>query len=70
MPLISALQRISECEASLVYEMSSKIARAINRNPVSKIKNKTVPPPKQTNKQTNKQNPTYTSIPLIDDTKS
>jgi hypothetical protein len=35
---------ISEFEASLVYKVSSRTARAIQRNPVSK-----------TNKQTNKQ---------------
>jgi hypothetical protein len=35
-------------EASLVYIVSSRTARAIQRNPVSKNKNK------QTNKQTNK----------------
>jgi hypothetical protein len=29
-------RRISEFEASLVYRVSSKIARAIQRNPVSK----------------------------------
>jgi hypothetical protein len=39
--------RISEFEASLVYKVSSRTARAIQRNPVSK-QNKT----KQTNKQT------------------
>jgi hypothetical protein len=37
-------KRISEFEASLVYRVSSRTARAIQRNPVSKIKNK------QTNK--------------------
>jgi hypothetical protein len=31
---------ISEFEASLVYRMSSRTARAIQRNPVSKNKNK------------------------------
>jgi hypothetical protein len=40
MPLISALWRqgrqISEFEASLVYKMSSRISRAIQRNPVLK----------------------------------
>jgi hypothetical protein len=36
---------ISEFEASLVYKVSSRTARAIQRNPVSKNK-------KQTNKQT------------------
>jgi hypothetical protein len=41
-----------EFEASLVYKVSSRTARAIQRNPVSKPK----PKPKQkTNKQTNKQ---------------
>jgi hypothetical protein len=38
-------RRISEFEASLVYRVSSRTARATQRNPVSK----------QTNKQTNKQ---------------
>jgi hypothetical protein len=32
--------RISEFEASLVYKVSSRTARAIQRNPVSKNKNK------------------------------
>jgi hypothetical protein len=41
-------RRISEFEASLVYNVSSRTARAIQRNPVSK------PHPKKTNKQTNK----------------
>jgi hypothetical protein len=31
-------RRISEFEASLVYRVSSRIARAIQRNPVSKNK--------------------------------
>jgi hypothetical protein len=45
-------RQISEFEASLVYKVSSRTARAIQRNPVSKPK----PKPKQkTNKQTNKQ---------------
>jgi hypothetical protein len=39
-------RRISEFEASLVYRVSSRTARATQRNPVSK---------KQKNKQTNKQ---------------
>jgi hypothetical protein len=35
-------RRISEFEASLVYKVSSRTARAIQRNPVSKTKqNKT-----------------------------
>jgi hypothetical protein len=41
-PLIPALwrqrQEISEFEASLVYKVSSRTARAIQRNPVSKNK--------------------------------
>jgi hypothetical protein len=41
MPLIPALGRqISEFEASLVYKVSSRTARAIQRNPVSKNKTK------------------------------
>jgi hypothetical protein len=43
-PLIPALgrqrQAISEFEASLVYRVSSRIARAARRNPVLKNKNK------------------------------
>jgi hypothetical protein len=34
-------RRISEFEASLVYKVSSRTARAIQRNPVSKKQNKT-----------------------------
>jgi hypothetical protein len=34
-------RRISELEASLVYRVSSRTARAIQRNPVSKKQNKT-----------------------------
>jgi hypothetical protein len=45
-------RQISEFEASLVYRVSSRIARATQRNPVSKSK------AKQTNKQTNKTNKT------------
>jgi hypothetical protein len=40
-------RQISEFEASLVYKVSSRTARAIQRNPVSKNKNKN-----KTNKQT------------------
>jgi hypothetical protein len=39
-------RQISEFKASLVYKVSSRTVRAIQRNPVLK---------KQTNKQTNKQ---------------
>jgi hypothetical protein len=42
---------ISEFEASLVYKVSSRTARATQRNPVSKNQ-------KQTDKQTNKQTKT------------
>jgi hypothetical protein len=52
-PLIPALgsrgRRISEFEASLVYKVSSRTARATQRNPVSKT-----PPKKKTNKKKNK----------------
>jgi hypothetical protein len=56
-------RRISEFEASLVYKVSSRIARAIQRNPVSKKtnkqKNQTKPNQtknkKQTKKKANKQ---------------
>jgi hypothetical protein len=41
-------RQISEFEASLVYKVSSRTARAIQRNPVSN---------KQTNKQTKKEKP-------------
>jgi hypothetical protein len=41
MPLIPAPGRqISEFEASLVYKVSSRTARAIQRNPVSKNQKK------------------------------
>jgi hypothetical protein len=43
---------ISEFEASLVYRVSSKTARATQRNPVSKQTNKQT---NQTNKQKTKQ---------------
>ena len=53
MPLIPALgrrgRRISEFEASLVYKVSSRTARATQKNPVSTKQNKT-----KQNKQTNK----------------
>jgi hypothetical protein len=45
---------ISEFEASLVYIVSSRTARATQRNPVLK---------KQTNKQTNNQNKTKPKKP-------
>jgi hypothetical protein len=46
-------RQISELEASLVYKVSSRTARAIQRNPVSKNKtNKTNKKTNQPNKQT------------------
>jgi hypothetical protein len=47
-------RQISEFEASLVYKVSSRTARAIQRNPVSKNK---------TNKQTNKFKDSHSSVP-------
>jgi hypothetical protein len=52
-------RRISEFEASLVYRVSSRTARATQRNPVSKNQNqkqtKKKKNPNQTNKQKTKQ---------------
>jgi hypothetical protein len=60
MPLIQHLggrgRRISEFKASLVYRVSSRTARATQRNPVWK-KNPTLTSPNP-NKQTNKQTKT------------
>jgi hypothetical protein len=48
-------RRISEFEASLVYKVSARTARAIQRNPVSKNQtNKQANPNKQTNKKPKK----------------
>jgi hypothetical protein len=47
-------RRVSEFEASLVYKVSSRTARATQRNPASKNKKKKNKKQK-TNKQTNKQ---------------
>jgi hypothetical protein len=49
-------RQVSEFEASLVYKLSSRTARAIQRNPVSKNKNKkqNKKNPKNKNKQTKK----------------
>jgi hypothetical protein len=44
-------RRISEFEASLVYKVSSRTARATQRNPVWKNENKNKPTNKQTNKK-------------------
>jgi hypothetical protein len=51
MPLIPALggrgRQISEFEASLVYKVSPRTARAIQRNPVSKNQLPPLPPKKE-----------------------
>jgi hypothetical protein len=47
-------RRISEFEASLVYKVSSRTARAIQKNPVSKNQKKKQ---NKTKKQKNKNNP-------------
>jgi hypothetical protein len=52
---------ISEFEASLVYSMSSRTARATQRNPVSKNKTKQN---KNKHKQTNKQTKKNSEIPV------
>jgi hypothetical protein len=50
-------RRISEIKASLVYRVSSKTARATQRNPVSKKQNKqTNKTSKQTKRLTKKKN--------------
>jgi hypothetical protein len=53
-------RRISEFEASLVYKVSSRIARAIQRNPVSKTNKQTNK--KKTKKQKNKKKPYKTMV--------
>jgi hypothetical protein len=53
--LVGRGRRISEFEASLVYKVSSRTARAIQRNPVSKTKtNKNKKTKTKTNKKTKK----------------
>ena len=52
-------RQISECKDSLVYRVSSRTAKAIQRNPVSKNKtkqNKKQTKKNKTNKQKTKQN--------------
>jgi hypothetical protein len=51
-------RQISEFEASLVYKVSSRTARAIQRNPVSKTKTKTKTKTKR-NKTKNKHGSIY-----------
>jgi hypothetical protein len=64
-PLVPTLggrgRRISEFKASMVYKVSSRTARAIQRNPVSKNKTKQNKTKQNKTKQTNKQ----TTTPLI-----
>jgi hypothetical protein len=57
-------RQISEFEASLVYRVSCRTARAIQRNPVLKNKNKNTQTNKQTNKQTKK--PDKASVPCFE----
>jgi hypothetical protein len=60
MPLIPELggrgRRISEFKASLVYKVSSRTARATQRNPASKKPNKQTNKKKQQNKKKKKKN--------------
>jgi hypothetical protein len=49
-------RRISEFEASLVYKVSSRTARAMQRNPVSKNKTKQNKTKQNPKKQTKKEN--------------
>jgi hypothetical protein len=49
-------RQISEFEGSLVYKVSSRIARAIQRNPVSKTKKKKKKKKKKTKKKSRLRN--------------
>jgi hypothetical protein len=51
-------RQISEFEASLVYKVSSRTARPIQRNPVSKTKTKTKTKKSKNKKTKTKQNKT------------
>jgi hypothetical protein len=53
-------RQISEFEASLVYRMSTRIARATQRNPVSKKKTKTKKQNKKTKTKTKQNKKTKT----------
>jgi hypothetical protein len=44
-------RRISEFKASLIYRVSSRTAKATQRNPVLKKQNKTPPAPKKNKKK-------------------
>jgi hypothetical protein len=50
-------RQISEFEASLVYRVSSRIARAIQRNPVSKNQNQSTNQPTNKNPKTKNNQP-------------
>jgi hypothetical protein len=52
-------RRISEFKASLVYRVSSRTARAIQRNPVSKQTNKQTKQKQKKNKQKRKKKITW-----------
>jgi hypothetical protein len=52
-------RHISEFQASLVYRVSSRTARAIQRNPISKQNTTKDNKTKQNNKQTNKKTPKH-----------
>jgi hypothetical protein len=54
-------RQISEFEASLVYRVSSRTARATQRNPVSKHQKPKKQKTKQKQKQKQKQNKTKTN---------
>ena len=62
--LVGRGRQISEFEASLVYRVSSRTARATQRNPASKNKqtNKQKTKKNKKSKQTNKQKDTGTYI--------
>jgi uncharacterized membrane protein len=67
MPLIPALvrqkQAISEFKASLVYRVSSRTARATQRNPVSKNQKTKKKKKKKTKKQTKQKEPGMVRVP-------
>jgi hypothetical protein len=49
-------------KANLVYKVSSRTARATQRNPVSKNKNNNNNKPNQTNKQKTKKTPNQSTV--------
>jgi hypothetical protein len=58
-------RRISEFEASLVYRVSSRTARATQRNPVSKNQKKKKNKNTKTNNHTQKPNQTNQTKPMV-----